>query len=73
MNKSFIAVIGTIDSNTTEEIVLREIAVSAKDKYEAHKVALYKCNFSGNESVFKLTEAATRVVVFEHKKGFIAL
>jgi hypothetical protein len=70
MNRSFIAVIGTIDEDTTEEIALREIAVSAKDKYEAHKVALYKCNLSENESVFKLTEATTRIIVFEHKKGF---
>jgi len=70
MNRSFIAVIGTIDEDTTEEIALREIAVSAKDKYEAHKVALYKCNLSENESVFKLTEATTRIIVFDHKKGF---
>jgi hypothetical protein len=70
MNRSFIAVIGTIDRDTTEEIALKEIAISAKDKYEAHKVALYKCNFSENESVFKLTEATTRIVVFDHKIGF---
>ena len=70
MNRSFIAVIGIIDTNTTEEITLREIAVSAKDKYEAHKIALFKCNFTENESVFKITEATSRLVVFDHKKGF---
>ncbi len=70
MNRSFIAVIGIVNEVTTEEIALKEIAVSAKDKYEAHKIALFKCNLSENETVFKLIEANTRAVVFEHKKGF---
>ena len=69
MNRSFIAVIGIVNEVTTEEIALKEIAVSAKDKYEAHKIALFKCNLSENETVFKLIEANTRAVVFEHKKG----
>jgi len=70
MNRSFIAVIGIVNEVTTEEIALKEIAVSAKDKYEAHKIALFKCNLSENETVFKLTEANTRAVVFNHKTGF---
>ena len=71
MNKSFIAVIGIVNEITTEEIALKEIAMSAKDRYEAHKLAFYKCNLKENETVFKITEATTRVVQFDHKKGFI--
>jgi hypothetical protein len=60
-----------VDENTTEEVVLKEIGVTAKDCYEAHKLALFKCNLANNETVFKITEAATRVVKFNHKSGFI--
>ena len=68
---SFIAVIGIVNEITTEEIALKEIAIFAKDRYEAHKLAFYKCNLTENETVFKITEATTRLVRFDHKKGFI--
>ena len=71
MSKSFVAVLGMIDKDTTEEVVLKEIGVTAKDCYEAHKAALYKCNLANNETVFKITEASTRLIKFDHKKGFI--
>ena len=70
--KSYIAVLGKIDNNTTEEIVLREIAVTAADHFQAHKVALFKCNLSEEETVFLIKDSATKVIKFDHKKGFIA-
>ena len=70
MSKPFIAVLGKVDENTTEEIVIKEIAVTAKDHLEAHKVALFKCNLSEGETVFQIKEAATRIIKFDHKKGF---
>ena len=70
MNK-YIAVLGAIDEVTTEEITLKEISVTAKDHYEAHKTALYKCNLGNKETVFKIKEAATNLVKFDHKTGFI--
>ena len=69
--KSYIAVLGKIDQNTTEEIVIKEIAVNALDHFQAHKLALFKCNLSDNETVFFIKEAATRLVNFDHKKGFL--
>lgn len=69
--KSFIAVLGKTDENTTEEIVLKEIAVTATDHYQAHKVALFKCNLAEDETVFQIKESGTRLVKFDHKKGFI--
>ena len=71
MIKQFIAVLGKIDENTTEEIILKEIGISAKDYLEAHKLALFKCNLSENETVFQIKESNTRIVRFDHKKGFI--
>jgi hypothetical protein len=70
MNKSYIAVLGMINEATTEKIVLKEIAVIAKDQYEAHKLALFKCNLSNNEIVFIIREAATKLVKFDHVSGF---
>lgn len=71
MTKPFIAVLGKIDENTTEEIPLKEIAVNAKDHFEAHKVALFKCNLQEGETVFSIKDATSRLVKFDHKKGFI--
>lgn len=69
--KSFIAVLGKVDENTTEEIVLKEIAITAIDHYQAHKAALFKCNLSENETVFQIKESNTRILKFDHKKGFV--
>ena len=71
MIKQFIAVLGKIDENTTEEIIIKEIGVNAKDYLEAHKTALFKCNLADNETVFQIRESSTRIVRFDHKKGFI--
>ena len=68
---SYIAVLGKIDENTTEEIVLKEIAVTAADHFQAHKAALFKCNLLQGESVFLIKEAGTRSIRFDHKKGFL--
>jgi len=69
MNK-YIAVLGLVDEITTEEIPLKEISVTAKDHYEAHKTALFKCNLGNKETVFKIKEATTSLVKFDHKTGF---
>lgn len=69
--KSYIAVLGKIDEDTTEEITLKEIAVTAVDQYQAHKAALFKCNLSEGETVFFIRESTTRLTKFDHKKGFI--
>jgi len=71
MNK-YIAVLGMVDEVTTEEITLKEIGVTAKDHYEAHKSALFKCNLGEKETVFKIKEASTNLVKFDHKTGFIS-
>jgi len=71
MNK-YIAVLGLVDEITTEEIPLKEISVTAKDHYEAHKTALFKCNLGNKETVFKIKEATTSLVKFDHKTGFIS-
>lgn len=71
MMKSYIAVLGKIDENTTEEITLKEIAVTAKNHLEAHKVALFKCNFSEGETVFTIKEATSKQVKFNYKTGFV--
>jgi hypothetical protein len=71
MNK-YIAVLGMVDETTTEEITLKEISVTAKDQYEAHKAAFWKCNLANNETVFKIKEASTNLVKFDHKTGFIS-
>ena len=69
MNK-YIAVLGMVNDLLGEEILLKEISVTAKDQYEAHKTALFKCNLSNNETVFKIKDATTNVVKFDHKTGF---
>jgi hypothetical protein len=71
MSKTYIATIGTVDEVTTEEIPLKEIAVSAKDIYEAHKTALFKCNLSNKETVFKIKDGMSKIILFEHKTGFV--
>lgn len=72
MSKTYIAVIGIVDELTTEEIPLKEIAVNARDVYEAHKNALFKCNLGNNETVFKIKDGSSKAVVFEHRKGFVS-
>ena len=72
MNKSYVAVIGMINETTTEKVVLKDIAVSAKDHYEAHKIALFKCNVANNETVFVIKEANTGIVRFNLSTGFSA-
>lgn len=70
MSKPFIAVIGIYDENTTEQVTIRETRIEAKDVYEAHKLALFKCDFKDNHTVLKLFEYDTRKVLFDHLKGF---
>jgi predicted nucleic-acid-binding protein len=69
--KSYIAVIGTVDENTTEEVVLKEIAIAATDHFQAHKAAFYKCIVGNKETVFFVREADTRKVKYDYKKGFL--
>ena len=69
--KSYIAVLGRIDENTTEEVVLREIAIAASDHFQAHKAAFYKCIQGNNETVFFIREADSRKVRYDYKKGFV--
>jgi hypothetical protein len=69
--KSYIAVLGRIDENTTEEVVLKEIAITAADHFQAHKAAFYKCIVSNGETVFFVREADTRKVKYDYKKGFL--
>lgn len=71
MNKSYVAVLGIINETTTEKVVLKEIAINAKDYYEAHKLALFKCNLANNETVFVIKEANTNIVRFDFNTGFI--
>lgn len=70
MSIPFIAVIGIYDENTTEQVTVKELRVDAKDIYEAHKLALYKCDFKENHTVLKLFEYNTRKILFDHLKGF---
>jgi len=70
MSNPFIAVIGIYDEFTTEQITIKETRVDAKDVYEAHKLALFKCNIKENQTVLKLFEYDTRKVLFDHLKGF---
>lgn len=70
MSIPFIAVIGIYDENTTEQVTVKELRVDAKDIYEAHKLALYKCDFKENHIVLKLFEYNTRKILFDHLKGF---
>lgn len=69
MNK-YIAVLGIFDDLLGEEILLKEISVTAVNQYEAHKTALFKCNLGQKETVLKLKEASTGIVRFNHKTGF---
>lgn len=67
---NFIAVIGLYDENTTEQIALKEIGIQARDEYEAHKKAIFKCNLQENQIVLKLFEADGRKLKFDFQKGF---
>jgi len=71
MNKSYVAVLGIVNEVTTEKVVLKEIAINAKDHYEAHKLALFKCNLANSETVFAIKEASTNIVKFDLNSGFI--
>lgn len=70
-NKAFIAVIGIYDAITTETTILKETAVQAKNHYEAHKLALLKCNLQENQDVLRIIDATTRITKFDFQKGFI--
>jgi hypothetical protein len=70
VNKSYIAVIGIYDANTTEIIVLKETGVQAKDQYEAHKLALFKCNLQEKQDVLRIIELTSRNIRFDFQKGF---
>ena len=67
---NFIAVIGLYDENTTEQIALKEIGIQARDEYEAHKKAIFRCNLRENQIVLKLFEANGRKLKFDFQKGF---
>ena len=67
---NFIAIIGLYDENTTEQIALKEISIQARDEYEAHKKAFYKCDLRGNQIVLRLFEAKDRKLKFDFQKGF---
>ena len=67
---NFIAVIGLYDENTTEQIALKEIGIQARDEYEAHKKAIFRCNLRENQIVLKLFEADGRKLKFDFQKGF---
>jgi hypothetical protein len=67
---NFIAIIGLYDENTTEQIALKEIGIQARDKYEAHKKAIYKCDLRDNQIVLKIFEANGRKLKFDFQKGF---
>ena len=69
--KPYIAIIGIYDENTTEQIVLKETMVQARDEKEAHKFAFLKCNLKENQTVLKVLEYNTKKVLFDHLKGFI--
>jgi len=69
--KQYIAVIGIYNENTTEQITLKEINVTANDVYQAHKDTLYKCNWQENQIVLRLFSAADRTLMFDFQKGFI--
>jgi hypothetical protein len=67
---NFIAIIGLYDENTTEQIALKEISIQARDEYEAHKKAIFKCNERENQLVLKVLEANGRKLKFDFQKGF---
>jgi hypothetical protein len=67
---NFIAIIGLYDENTTEQIALKEIGIQAKDEYEAHKKAIYKCDLRDHQIVLKIFEANGRQLKFDFQKGF---
>ena len=69
--KQYIVVIGTYDENTTEQIVLKEINVVADNMYQAHKDALYKCNWQEKQKVLRIFNAKNRALVFDFQKGFL--
>lgn len=71
VNKSYIAVIGIHDTNTTETIVLKETSIQAKDQYEAHKLALFKCDLQENQDVLRIIETTSRSTKFDFQKGFL--
>ncbi len=71
MNKPYIAIIGTYDEYTTEQVVLKETMVQAKNELEAHKIAFYKCNIRENHIVLKILDYNNKRVLFDHFKGFM--
>lgn len=72
MNQSYIAIIGVYDENTTEIVVHKETGVTAKDVYEAHKLALFKCNLKEKQDVLRIADANTKRILFDFQKGFLS-
>jgi hypothetical protein len=70
MNSPFIALLGSYDEITTERIVLKEIKVEARDRYEAHKLALFKCNLKEGQIVLQIHDYTSRRVLFDFVNGF---
>jgi len=71
--KQYTVVIGIYDENTTEQIVLKEIGIQAKDAYEAHKLGFLKCVLTENQTVLKVIDPANRSIKFELLKGFMPI
>lgn len=69
---NYLAIIGIYNADTTEIIVLKEFGVKAKDQYEAHKLALFKCNLQEKQEVLRIIEASNRQIRFDFKKGFLS-
>jgi hypothetical protein len=68
--KQYTAVIGIYNENTTEKIVLKEISVQAKDAYEAHKLALFKCVVAEEQTVLRIIDPTSKEIKFDLLKGF---
>lgn len=68
--KTYTVVLGIYDEITTEVVVLREIGIKGTTVYEAHKLALLKCNLRENQTVLRIFEATSRLQQFDFQKGF---
>ena len=71
MNKLYIAVIGMYNEFTTEQIALKETGIQAKDQYEAHKIAFFKCSHIDDQIVLRIFKADTRELKYDFQKGFL--
>jgi hypothetical protein len=68
----FTASIGMHDSVTGERALVRDIQVNATSEYEAHRLALLKCDKSEKEVVARVSfwDGAQKHVVYDYDKGF---